>query len=519
MKNITCCLAIASAVVCCGSHAVRCAEGNNLVPVGLNKQLLVDDYVIAEKNSLRRVLGKVTKANEGQPVMVADKPWESGRWGLFGFYGTVLHDSEKFQMWYNPWRFAIAYAESTDGLHWKKPELGLYDFSIERANKDTQLDHNSGFYPREDAKSDYHGKANNIIGIFGDGFACFLDPHETDPAHRYKAGYGHLTKICACLTHSPDGIHWKPYNKGQPVTGRASDSYNQIVWDEHAKTYRLFTRQDSGHGEIEIRGTRGMTNPDVKTNPTGWKTVRSWKFDREGNEEYKRRQLYSLTDWIHEGIHFALMQVYEWPGNPPRKKTGADLFKRHERDVANFYIATSRDGAHWDLHWIYAEKPLVPRGSDGSFDKDMIFPSSSIVTWKDKHWIYYTGFRERHWQFGVPHKSAIGLATLPLDRFVGLQAKRKKGTATTRPFKLSGSRLTLNADARDGNIRIDVLDQAGRPINGLSAQDCSPLKKVDGLRKPIKWESRHSLADLEGQVIRLRFLLRNATVYAFQVKP
>ncbi|MFV2067245.1 MAG: hypothetical protein ACC645_09720, partial [Pirellulales bacterium] len=384
MTDFACCLVFTLAVVCLGSCLAWGADGDALVPLGLNKQLLVDDYAIAEKHNLRRVLGTVTKANEGRPVMVADKPWESGRWGLFGFYGTVLHDGEKFQMWYSPWRFAIAYAESTDGRHWEKPELGLYDFSVDRANKETHFDHNSGFFPRADADPNYTGKANNIIGIFGDGFSAYLDPHETDPAHRYKAGYGHLSKICACLTHSPDGIHWTPYNHGEPVTGRAADSYNQIIWDEHAKTYRLFTRNDFATNNNEVRGTRGMVNSDIKANPTDWKTVRSWKFDREGNQEYKRRQLYSMTDWIHEGIHFALLQVYEWPGNPPRRKTGAEPYKRHERDVVNFYLATSRDGDHWDLDWVYAEEPLVPRGPDGSFDNDMVFPSSSIVTWQDK---------------------------------------------------------------------------------------------------------------------------------------
>ena len=495
------------------------APAVELLNVGLQKHLLVDDYALAGKVNVGRRMGQVTKVNGGQPIMVQDRDWESGDWGLFGFYGSVLHDGEKFRMWYSPWRFAIAYAESTDGVNWQKPELGLYDFSVERANNDTQMDGNSGFYPRADADPNYTGTDNNIVGIFGDGFTAYLDPHETDPDHRYKAAYGHMTQISAVLAHSPDGISWTPYNNGQPVTGRASDSYNQVVWDENANTYRLYTRSEFNVGDIEVRGNRGMVNPDIKTNPTGWKTVRGWKFDREGNKEYERRQLYSLTDWIHEGIHFALMQVYEWPDQPPRKRTGGDVYKRHEQDVSNFYIGTSRDGDNWDLSWVYAGEPLVPRGPDGSFDKDMIFPSSSIVTWQDKHWIYYGGFRERHWQFGVPHKSAIGLATLPLDRFVGLQAGQKTGSATTRPFKLAGGRLILNADTREGNIRVAVLDQAGQPIEGFSVRDCRVLKCSDDLRAPVKWEGPRSLADLKGQVIRLRFILGNATLYAFEVQP
>jgi len=519
MKKTAGSLVTGFVAICLGLFNDRGEAGDAPVSIGLHKQLLVDDHVFAEKKNLRRVLGKVTKANGGRPIVVADKPWESGRWGLFGFYGTVLHDGEKFRMWYNPWRFAVAYAESTDGLNWEKPELGLYDFSLERANKETQFDHNSGFYPREDADSGYRGKANNIIGVFGDGFTCYLDPHESDPAHRYKACYGHPRKICACLAHSSDGIHWTPYNRGEPVTGRASDSYNQIIWDERAKTYRLFTRKDFGQGDIEVRGTRSMVNPDIKADPIAWKTVRSWKFDREGPDEYTRRQIYSMTDWIYEGVHFALMQVYEWPDNPPRRRTGGDPFKRHERDITNFYIATSRDGDSWDLSWVYAGKPLIPRGPDGSFDKDTVFPGSNIITRQDRHWIYYTGFRERHWQFGVPQKSAIGLATLPLDRFVGIRADKEMGIATTRPFKLFGRTLTLNVAASEGDISVEVLDQKGVPINGFSEKNCRALENVDSLRAPVNWTGLRGLAGLEGQTIRLRFRLRNAALFAFQVQP
>ena len=208
--------------ICLYSSLARSATDDPLLCIGLQKQLLVDDHVLAKKKNLRRVLGQVTKANQGRPIMVADKPWESGRWGLYGFYGTVLHDGDKFRMWYNPWRFAVAYAESSDGLNWQKPALNLYDFSVQRANKETQLDHNSGFYPREDAETDYRGKANNIIGVFGDGFTCYLDPHESDPDHRYKACYGHPRKIRACLAHSRDGIHWTPSDE-RPTFGELGE--------------------------------------------------------------------------------------------------------------------------------------------------------------------------------------------------------------------------------------------------------------------------------------------------------
>lgn len=87
---------------------------------------------------------------------------------------------------------------------------------------------------------------------------------------------------------------------------------------------------------------------------------------------------------------------------------------------------------------MYAEKPFVPRGPDGSFDKDMIFPASQIVTHNYRHWVYYNGFRERH---GIPDRGphGIGLATLKRDRFISLTASgAEPGTILTKPFRLEG---------------------------------------------------------------------------------
>ena len=46
------------------------------------------------------------------------------------------------------------------------------------------------------------------------------------------------------LGYYADSIHLNAYNDGKPVTHRAADTYNQIVWDAEAKVYRMFTRTD-----------------------------------------------------------------------------------------------------------------------------------------------------------------------------------------------------------------------------------------------------------------------------------
>ncbi len=65
------------------------------------------------------------------------------------FYGSVIKIDGKYRMWYvaagddrlersgprfSPWR--VAYAESTDGFTWTKPNLGLVEY---KGNKDNNL--------------------------------------------------------------------------------------------------------------------------------------------------------------------------------------------------------------------------------------------------------------------------------------------------------------------------------------------------------------------------------------------
>jgi hypothetical protein len=81
------------------------------------------------------------------------------------------------------------------------------------------------------------------------------------------------------------------------------------------------------------------------------------------------------------------------------------------------------------------------------------------------------------------------------------------GTVITRPFELEGSQLHVNVDARAGSILIELLDQDGIAIGGVSSRS----KGVDQLRLTPKWQ----LKKLNGKTVKLKFTLKNATLYAF----
>lgn len=445
------------------------------VDVGDQTQLFVDDYIVEELRGAQRELGQVVKANNGQPIFT--EGW---------LYGTVLYDDARFKLWYRkPGSGGFGYAESADGL---------------------------SFAPQADVTG------INFAGDFT--LAVERDAHATEPEQRFIAGYD-APGMAAGLARSADGVHWTPLNDGNPVTGRAADTYNQVLWDPVAKTYRLFTRTDFGSagGSTELRGSRSMTNPDIAANPTDWTLARSWKFDRDGADEGRRRQIYAATCWIHHGIYFALLSVYEFVGDFSEGQT-TDHQRRHERDVMNFYLATSRDCVGWDLQWVYAGQPLVPRGPDGAFDKDILLPASTIVTHDDRHWLYYAGANERHGSESVrfDRRHALGLATMRLDGFVAISAGDETGIVTTRPFKLQDAAISVNIDASQGWATTEVLDESGEPLADYSAENVMELSKSDRLRWRPRWKGRADLAALTGQTIRLRFSLRNAKLYSFQIQ-
>ncbi|MFO1092445.1 MAG: hypothetical protein U0992_03900 [Planctomycetaceae bacterium] len=472
------------------------------------RQLFVDDRIVADLGERAARPAPATKANDGQPVRFWQRDAEGKRVPLLAsIYASPVYDAERgvFRLWSRVYP-GLARPQALPGTEVHKHMRYGYSESSDGID------------------FDFVGELQGLHSLGDYNSVVTLDEHESDPSHRFKIGYdGSQTGVNgACLAHSGDGIHWTPYNDGQPVTHRAADFTNCLVWDEQKQAYLLFTRTDygTGGGPGEVRGMRVMSNPDVKGNPTNWTTLREWKLDQDGPEEFRRRQIYTMTDWQRHGVHFGLFSIYEWP-NDFSEGRETDHVRRHERDVLNYYLGTSRDGIDWNYEWIYAGRSFVERGSDGAWDKDLLLPANWIVTRGDEHWVYYGGANERHGTGGVfePRRDwGIGVAKLPLDRFVSLTAGEVRGSLMTVPFALEGDSLQINVDAADGEIAVDVLDETMRPLAGFSGAHAAQARNIDELRWKLHWKNETGLASLRGRRVRLQFRMRNADLFAFQVE-
>lgn len=131
-------------------------------------------------SELRIALGRPHK-HPSNPLFIQDQPWETR---IDNGYPNVVPPKKggkeggaaAYQLWYGNQatngtrnRYSLLYANSSDGLHWEKPELGLFDFK------------KAGF-----PNFAHLGTRNNIL-VEGDGVGIYYDVHDPDPARRYKA--------------------------------------------------------------------------------------------------------------------------------------------------------------------------------------------------------------------------------------------------------------------------------------------------------------------------------------------
>ena len=116
------------------------ADEPQVVEIGARRELFVDDFLIDRRDGLElRLQSPVPR----EIVLEHDAPWEGSGCG----YHTIFRDGEIVRMYYIAADLTNAdgtklasrplfacYAESRDGLHWTKPELGLFEFAGSKKN-------------------------------------------------------------------------------------------------------------------------------------------------------------------------------------------------------------------------------------------------------------------------------------------------------------------------------------------------------------------------------------------------
>ena len=108
--------------------------------------------------------------------------------------------------------------------------------------------------------------------------------------------------------------------------------------------------------------------------------------------------------------------------------------------------------------------------------------------------------------------------TFRLDGFLSVNAPLKGGEMVTKPLTFAGRQLLLNfATSAAGGVKVELQDEAGQPLPGYSLADCDDVFG-DAIERPVTWKGSTDVGDLAGKPVRVRFVMRDADVWAMRFR-
>ena len=454
------------------------------------------------------------QAEKEEVVMVCDLPWE----GNSSNYYSIINDDGLYRMYYNGWSFldptykegmSVCYAESRDGIHWNKPDLGLCEFRGSTHN-------------------------NIIMRRIPDNFTAMKDENPAEPPERrYKAllQYSDVTgfkstfpetegKSLVCMT-SADGIRFEKYCVVS--RGYTYDSMNTLHWNPHTNRYYCYFRRlhkrpedpTSNLNETDVREIAVIESEDL----LHWSEPKPLSF--EGGEDYPLYtnciSAYPFDTRYYVGFPTRYVERKSWTPNFDRL-SGADARRERMRGNPRYGLAitdcvfmSSCDNLHFHrfdeacitpgpetgLNWVYGDcypavGGVIETPARLAGDPPVLSLYMTRNRWMNKNMeLVRYSFRR--------------------DGFASVKADYKGKTLRTIPFTFEGDSLALNfrTSARGGMV-LSILDEGGEPIPGYTT--CELFG--DSTERPIDFDA--PLSALQGKVVRFSFFMRDAELFALR---
>ena len=496
----------------------QAAERAAAMDIGSRRELFVDDFLI------ERLAGKAElRLHHPEPreiALVHDAPWEGSGSG----YHSVFQDGKLYRMYYKAWQLDVqppgtvktnahplycCYAESDDGIRWRKPELGLFEFKGSKKN-------NIVMAPGR------IGEANPDPGHP----AVFKDGNSDAPADaRYKAIVRSEKPHGVLAFKSPDGIHWTPMRGTPVITEGAFDSQNLAFWDpvraEYRAYWRIFTAGVANGTTWKPSGVRAIRTATSK-DFLSWGPHADLKYVDSPPEHLYTNQVkpyhraphlfigfptrYTERGWSDSMRSLPELQNREW-------RAKASL--RYGTAITEGLLMASRDGVtfkRWNEGFL---RPGIEREGTWNYGHQyiawhLVETKSALDGAPDELSLYAV---ESYW---TGNSSALRRYTLRLDGFVSVNAPMSGGEFVTKPLTFKGGKLTINfATSAAGDVRIEIQSAAGKPLDHYTLDDCPPIFG-DAIERAVTWKNGGDVSALAGQPVRLRFVLKDADLFAIQ---
>ncbi|MFC1526111.1 hypothetical protein ACFL6X_04785 [Candidatus Latescibacterota bacterium] len=440
--------------------------------IGTDRQLFVDEHWIAESHGVELRLHTPVRH---EVAIAAEHPWEKG--GVS--YMVTFADQGKFRAWYRcdcqmPPEDSrvplIGYAESDDGIHWTKPFLGLIEYEGSRDNNLV-----------------WAGPGNNMAPFRDDS----PDAREEE---RYKAIV--RDRDLYALT-SPDGLRWRLLQQGPILTDRPFDSHNIAFWDTDLQRYAIYARGVAGKGDFQggVRWIRRSLSEDFCT----WSSLEPID---AGDTPFEHLYTNSCIQYDRAPGTYLM-----FPSRFVKEREPVPGWE-YGPGVNDILFMSSRDGLHFHR---FMEAFVRPGPDPENWHERAIFMERGILPASPTELSLYG---MEHWRMPSVRIRRYSLRT---DGFVSVGAGYDGGELVTQPMIVGGRELELNySTSAAGSICVEIQRPSGAPVDGLSADACGEIFG-DEIEGTVAWEGA-DLGALIGQPVRLRFVLRDADLYAFRFR-
>ena len=528
-----CCAAVLSVLIF--SSALSDGQPVNVVDIGSRRELLIDGFIVEKMTgSARLVLHHPTPR---EVVLVFDQPWEGDG---SGHYNSVFQDGDKYRMYYIANQIALVeeeidpatrprsrrvyplftgYAESDDGIHWRKTNVGTHEFEGSTANNivwstthlgGMNLDGgHTAFFKDENPNASDDAKYKAIVRTTGAKGADLTGPSESG----------------LVALKSSDGIRWslltdRPIISG-PGSGSGSNSYatqNLAFWDGVRNEYRAYWR--GKWKRPELRSIRTATSKDL----VRWSASSELRYTDSPPEDLYTSQVKPYHRAPHIFVGFPTRYIERTWSDSLRALPDRQLREARSKASDRFgtaltegLVMSSRDGVNfkrWNEAFL---RPGIERKNTWAY-------GDQYISW---HLIETKSDVE-----GAPNElslfasegsfngksSALRRYTLRLDGFVSAQATMAGGELITRPLRFQGKTLELNfSTSAAGSVRVEIQDERGRALPGYALADCPPIFG-DAIDRVVTWKTGPDVSSAAKRTVRLRFALEDADLYAFQFK-
>jgi len=463
------------------------AQSEQPARIGNRRELLVDGYLLDRMNNVSQKLHH--PVNEGA-VLNFDKPWE----GNFSGYCTIIKDGDLYRMYYRGIREAgkdgndnevTCYAESTDGIHWTKPSLGIYEI-------DGTLE-------------------NNVILAHAapatHNFSPFLDTNpNAKPTERYKA-VGGTDKSGLIAYISEDGIHWKKKQEKAVFQTGVFDSQNVVFWSEHEGQYVCYFRTYADGGFTAYKGFRSVSRT-VSKDFVNWSAPEAMTFGDTPLEHLYTQQTSPYYRAPH--IYLAIGARFMPNRQVVSQEQAAELNvnPNYYKDCSDAILMSSRGGNKYDR--TFMESFVRPGIGLENWVSRSNYPVLNVVETSPAEISLY--LNENYAQ----PSAHIKRYSLRIDGFASLFAGYDGGQVITKPFIFDGSELEINySTSAAGSVKVEILDEEEQPISGYSFPETQEIIGNE-IARIVSWQKQKDVSELAGRPIRLKFYLKDADLYSFK---